>query len=152
MDNYQFSFMDTAYVSQGGNSATDDGNGRTFIQFHTRTARSDSYTFRTHQTFVNEDGWLVTAPYEYNGETIKESYSIQDIAGDYEFIYHRDTFAKTTTSNMDYIQSERITLNEDGTVSGAVQGTWELSGHYFTINFNGKAYKGVVLEIGRAHV
>ena len=47
---------------------------------------------------------------------------------------------------MDYIQSERITLNEDGTVSGAVQGTWELSGHYFTINFNGKAYKGVVLE------
>lgn len=146
MDNYQFSFMDTAYVSQGGNSATDDGNGRTFIQFHTRTARSDSYTFRTHQTFVNEDGWLVTAPYEYNGETIKDSYSIQDIAGDYEFIYHRDTFAKTTTSNMDYIQSERITLNEDGTVSGAVQGTWELSGHYFTINFNGKAYRGVVLE------
>lgn len=146
MDNYQFSFMDTAYVSQGGNSATDDGNGKTFIQFHARTARSDSYTFRTHQTFVNEDGWLVTAPYEYNGETIKDSYSIQDVAGDYEFIYHRDTFAKTTTLNMDYIKSERITLNENGTVSGAVQGTWELSGHYFTININGKVYKGVVLE------
>ncbi|MCI9079042.1 MAG: family 43 glycosylhydrolase [Lachnospiraceae bacterium] len=146
MDNYQFSFMDTAYVSQGGNSATDDGNGKTFIQFHTRTARSDSYTFRTHQTFVNEDGWLVTAPYEYNGESIKDSYSIQDVAGDYEFIYHRDTFAKTTTANMDYIQPVRITLNENGTVSGAVQGTWELSGHYFNININGKTYKGVVLE------
>lgn len=146
MDNYQFSFMDTAYVSQGGNSATDDGNGKTFIQFHTRTAASDSYTFRTHQTFVNEDGWLVTAPYEYNGETIKDNYSIADIAGDYEFIYHRDTFAKTTTSNMDYIKSERITLNEDGTVSGAYTGTWKLDGRYFTINIDNKVYKGVVLE------
>lgn len=146
MDNYKFSFMDSAYMSQGGNSATDDGNGKTFIQFHARTSRSDSYAFHTHQTFVNEDGWLVTAPYEYNGETIKDSYSKEDITGDYEFIYHRDTFAKTTTSNMDYLESVRITLNPDGTVSGAVQGTWELSGHYFTININDRAYKGVVLE------
>ena len=146
MDNYQFSFMDNAYVSQGGNSATDDGNGKTFIQFHTRTSQSDSYTFRTHQTFANEDGWLVTAPYEYNGETIKDSYSASDVTGDYEFIYHRDTFAKTTTSNRDCIQSERITLNADGTVSGAYNGTWELKGHYFTINIGSKTYKGVVLE------
>lgn len=146
MDNYKFSFMDTAYVSQGGNSAADDGNGKTFIQFHVRTARSDSYTFHTHQTFANEDGWLVTAPYEYNGETIAESYDASDVIGDYEFIYHRDTFAKTANTNMDYNESQKITLNADGTVTGAYSGTWELNKHYFTINIEGKTYKGVVLE------
>lgn len=146
MDNYRFSFMDTAYVSQGGNSATDDGNGRTFIQFHTRTSDSDSYTFKTHQTFVNEDGWLVTAPFEYNGETIAESYAAKEVVGNYEFIYHRDSFAKTTISNMDTIESERLTLNEDGTVSGAYEGTWTIKGHDITININNEVYKGVVLE------
>lgn len=146
MDNYQFSFMDTAYVSQGGNSATDDGNGKTFIQFHARTAASDSYTFHTHQTFSNEDGWLVTAPYEYNGETIADSYSMEEIAGDYEFIYHRDTFAKTTNSEMDCIKSCRISLNKDGTVSGTYTGNWKLDGHYFTIGLDGNTYKGVLLE------
>ncbi len=146
MDNYKFSFMDSAKVSQGGNSATDDGNGKTFIQFHERTSVSDSFTFRTHQTFVNEDGWLVTAPYEYNGENIEESYNLSDVAGDYEFIYHRDTFAKTTISNMDYIESQRLSLNSDGTVSGAYIGSWELKGHYITIKISDKTYKGVVLE------
>lgn len=146
MDNYRFSFMDSAYVSQGGNSATDDGNGKTFIQFHTRTSTSDSFTTRIHQTFVNEAGWLVTAPFEYNGETIAESYAQAEVAGDYEFIYHRDAFAKTTISNMDTIQSERLTLNADGTVTGAYAGSWTLDGHNVTIQINDKVYKGVVLE------
>ena len=146
MDNYKFSFMDAAYVSQGGNSATDDGSGKTFIQFHARTSASDSFTARTHQTFVNEDGWLVTAPFEYNGETIADSYNRSEVAGDYEFIYHRDFFAKTTISNMDTIQSERLTLNADGTVTGAYTGSWTLDGHNVTIQINDNVYKGVVLE------
>lgn len=146
MDNYQFSFMDTAFVSQGGNSATEDGNGKTFIQFHARTASSDSFTVRTHQTFQNEDGWLVTAPYEYNGETIADSYDKSDVVGDYEFLYHRTSFAKTTTTTKDVLKSVRVTLNEDGTVTGAYTGKWSLNGHYLTIEIEGRTYKGVVLE------
>lgn len=152
MDNYKFSFMDSAFASQGGNSATDDGSaastgdGKTFIQFHTRKSDSDNFTCRTHQTFMNEDGWLVTAPFEYNGETLEESYEASAVAGDYEFLYHRDTFAKTTTANKDFITSKRLTLHEDGTVSGAYAGTWTLSGHNVTIQINDQTYKGVVLE------
>lgn len=146
MDNYQFSFMDAAFVSQGGNSATEDGNGKTFIQFHARTSRSDSFTMRTHQTFQNEDGWLVTTPYEYNGETIADSYAAEDVAGDYEFLYHRTSFAKTTTSNKDVLKSVRVTLEKDGNVTGAYTGKWSLKGHYLTIEMEGKTYKGVVLE------
>ncbi len=146
MDNYKFSFMDSAYVSQGGNSATEDGNGKTFIQFHTRTSASDSFTMRTHQTFLNEEGWLVTAPYEYNGETIAESYDPETVAGEYEFIYHRNTFAKTATDDMDERESENLVLQPDGTVSGAYSGTWTLNGHYITITIDDAVYKGVVLE------
>lgn len=146
MDNYKFSFMKDAFVSQGGNSAVDDGNGKTFIQFHTRTESSDSYTFRVHQTFMNEDGWLVTAPYEYNGETIADSYDKSAVAGDYEFIYHRTSFAKTTQKNMDVQRAERLTLQEDGTVTGAYKGSWSLQGHNVTIQINEQTYKGVVLE------
>lgn len=146
MDNYQFSFMDTAFVSQGGNSATDDGKGKTFIQFHARTSSSDNFTFRTHQTFMNEDGWLVTAPYEYNGETIASQYEKSAVVGDYEFLYHRDAFAKTTTATKDILKSVRVTLHDDGTISGAYEGTWTINGHYITLKFNGKTYKGVVLE------
>jgi len=146
MDNYQFSFMDSAYVSCGGNSATQSADGKTFIQFHQRTSKSDSYVQRTHQTFMNEDGWLVTAPFEYNGETIQDSYAKETVAGDYEFIYHRDYFAKTTIKNMDYVKSERLTLKTDGTVTGAYHGKWELNGHNLTVHINGQIYKGVVLE------
>lgn len=145
MDNYQFSFMEDAFVSQGGNSATDDGNGKTFIQFHARTSASDDFAMYTHQTFQNEDGWLVTAPYEYNGETIADSYSESEVAGDYEFLYHRTSFAKTTIANKDVLKSVRVTLEKDGTVTGAYTGKWSLKGHYLTIEIEGKTYKGVVL-------
>lgn len=146
MDNYKFSFMDSAFVSQGGNSATDDGKGKTFIQFHARTSSSDSYSIRTHQTFVNEDGWLVTAPYEYNGETIAESYDRSAVVGDYEFFRHREGFAKTTIANKDILESERVTLLENGNITGACTGTWRLQGHDITIETDGQTYKGVVLE------
>lgn len=146
MDNYKFSFMKSAFVSQGGNSAVDDGNGKTFIQFHTRTSSSDNYTFRVHQTFVNEDGWPVTAPYEYNGETIADSYDKSAVTGDYEFIYHRTAFAKTSDKNIDTLPAERLTLHGDGSISGACKGSWSLDGHNITIQIDGKTYKGVVLK------
>lgn len=146
MDNYKFSFMDSAFVSQGGNSAVEDGKGKTFIQFHTRTSSSDTCTFRVHQTFMNEDGWLVTAPYEYNGETIADSYKKKEVAGDYEFIYHRTAFAKTTDKDIDIQPSKRLTLHEDGSVSGTCKGSWNLSGHNITIQINNETYKGVVLK------
>lgn len=147
MDNYKFSFMDTAFTSCGGNSATTDENGKTFLHFHQKFANgTEEFRIRTHQTFLNEDGWLVTAPFEYNGETIADSYAKEDVAGDYEFIYHRITFMTTNHSSYDYVSSEKLTLNRDGTVTGAYTGTWKLDGHYISIEINDQTYKGVVLE------
>lgn len=147
MDNYKFSFMDVAFTSCGGNSAETSADGKTFIHFHQKYANgSEGFNIRTHQTFVNEDGWLVTAPFEYNGETIADSYEKSKVAGSYEFIYHRTSYTRTDTVNYDYVSSERLDLKEDGTVSGAYSGTWSLNGHDITIDINGQTYKGVVLE------
>lgn len=53
---------------------------------------------------------------------------------------------RTDKPNYDYVASQRLELNEDGTVSGAQNGTWTLNGHYITIKINNQTYKGVVLE------
>ncbi len=124
-----------------------DEQGRTFIHFHQKFAHTvEDFVVRTHQTFSNEDGWLVTAPFEFNGETIADSYDKEDVVGRYEFIYHRTEFQSTTPPHYDYVESQGLTLNEDGTVSGAYEGTWTLKGHYITIAINNQEYKGVVLE------
>ena len=148
MDDYRFSFMDVAYTSCGGNSATIDDEGRTFIQFHQKYAdETERHNVRTHQTFINEDGWLVTAPLEYAGEKIDSNYNQSQVVGEYEFIYHR---LKYNSNKYDPIESENITLNTDGTITGAYNGSWELSGHYITLKIKEeeeeKEYKGVVLE------
>jgi len=147
IDNYKFSFMDVAYTSCGGNSAVMNDEGKTFIHFHQKFANGgESFLIRTHQTFMNEEGWLVTAPFEYNGETIADSYTKEQVVGAYEFIYHRTTYGRTGTEAYDYVESQRLELNADETVSGSHTGTWELDGHYITITIGGKTYKGVVLE------
>jgi len=154
MDNYKFSFMQYAHMAAGGNSAAVDKDGKIFLTYHNKFSDGTNvddnpgwHMVKTNQMFLNEDGWLVTAPFEYNGETIKSSYDKSEVIGVYEFIYHRTSYTNTnSTTNYDYVDSERIELKSDGTVTGAYTGTWVLNGNYITVTVNGKEYKGVVLE------
>ncbi len=60
-----------------------------------------------------------TAPYEYRGDVMAEfGYEPSDIAGDYEFINH----GNSTDANI--INYSKISLSEDGNISGAITGTW----------------------------
>lgn len=153
MDNYKFSFMDYAFTSCGGNSAIICGNtgsgedGKMLLHYHQKWANgTENFVTKSNQMFLNEDGWLVTAPFAYDGESIENSYSKSDVAGAYEFIYHRTSYTKTQVPVYDYVDSQEMNLNEDGTVTGAYEGTWALNGHDITININKQVYKGVVLE------
>jgi hypothetical protein len=70
-----------------------------------------------------------------------------DVTGDYEFIYHRLAYYKDPANTTDnYVSSELVTLNADGTVSGHYTGTWTLNNNYLTITIGDKTYKGVVLK------
>lgn len=130
------------YLSPGHNSAYHDpATGRSFLVFHTRfVGRGEQHEVRVHQLFVTPDDWLVAAPHRYAGESLVRTDATQ-VQGSYKLINH----GKAITSQV--ATSSVITLQADGTVSGAASGTWALSGDAdATLTVNGATYRGVYLR------
>ena len=158
--NYQWDSMPTAEVAQGHNSAIIDYKGRALIVYHTRfNTRREEHEVRVHQLFVNQDGWLVAAPYEFSGETYthediatRQLYQASEVVGDYQLMahpYRQNTAAKA------YEKPVTIHLLADGSVTGEYTGKWELvSGTSFiNLTLKGTAtdrsevvFKGVLTE------
>ncbi len=144
-------------VAQGHNSAYVTEEGEIFLIYHSRFADGkngipEAHEVRVQQLFVNEDGWLVAAPYEYADEKIsKTGYAVEDMCGDYEFIVHTPTtyYQKAGNSTLGIMQPSKITLNEDGTVTGELEGSWtyEDGSPNMTITVGGVTYKGVFLKM-----
>lgn len=153
--NYYFSSLEKGisskgYKSGGHNSAFIDEDGSRYLVYHTRFNKgNETHQVRVHQQFLNEDGWLVTAVYEYMGSQIKESgYTKEGIVGDYEIVRHGLSAA---TSKVGMLKTENITLHEDGTITGDYEGTWEQKevdgkGYYATIVLKDIEYKGVFFK------
>ena len=158
--NYQWETMPNAELAQGHNSAIVDHKGRALIVYHTRFMnREEEHEVRVHQLFVNQDGWLVAAPYEFSGETYTDNdiatqqlYDATEVEGDYQIIAHP---YRQNTAAMDYEKPVTIHLNADGSISGEYTGKWELvSGtSYINLTLKGVAtanaevkFKGVLTE------
>lgn len=158
--NYQWETMPNAELAQGHNSAIVDHKGRALIVYHTRFLnRREEHEVRVHQLFVNQDGWLVAAPYEFSGETYtdndiatKQLYDATEVEGDYQIIAHP---YRQNTAAMDYEKPVTIHLNADGSISGEYTGKWELvSGtSYINLTLKGVAtanaevmFKGVLTK------
>lgn len=158
--NYQWETMPNAELAQGHNSAIVDHKGRALIVYHTRFVnRDEAHEVRVHQLFVNQDGWLVAAPYEFSGETYTDNdiatqqlYDATEVEGDYQIIAHP---YRQNTAAMAYEKPVTIHLNADGSISGEYTGKWELvSGtSYINLTLKGVAtanaevkFKGVLTE------
>lgn len=137
----------SGYMSGGHNSAFIDDDGSRYLIYHTRFNTGDeSHQVRVHQQFLNEDGWPVTAVYEYLGSSIsKTGYSSNDIVGTYDFINHG---LNATTAFTNMLPTFKVSLNSDGTITGDYTGTWtEKSGSYqCTMVVDGVTYKGVFFK------
>jgi len=121
----------------GHNSQIITSTGERFLVYHQRfdiKPQLEAHEVRVHQQFLNEDGWPVTAVYEYLGEQ-PAHYEAQEIVGSYEFVNH----GNKTDGNM--LETQLITLQEDGTISGAVEGTWEKTD-------SGMGYDYAIIRIG----
>ncbi len=133
----------TGYVSAGHNSAYyDAATGKHFLIFHTRfPERGDQHEVRVHQMFMNADGWPVVAPYRNTNETLT-AVRREFVVGDYMFVNQGKDMTATVK------KSRLITLNSNGTISGAVTGTWTLTGsNQAEITLPGAApFKGVFLS------
>ena len=147
MGGYQWDTMNKAELSQGHNSVIETEDGKIFLVYHTKfNDGTAGHEVRVHQLFVNEDGWLVTAPYEYAGETISSAgYDISDIAGNYRLITHD---FQMNYGDLEYNSPEDIVLNSDGTITGAKEGTFTITEGtpYCQITLDGTTFKGVFTE------
>ncbi len=155
MGNYYFSSLSTTatnakngYMSPGHNSAIVDNAGNRYVIYHTRfNVGQEWHEVRVHQQFLNEDGWLVTAPYEYAGSKLSATgYSNADIVGTYEFINHGNELPSGVVAGM--LQTKEVKLNADGTISGDYTGTWSQKANspYATMVIGGVTYKGVFFK------
>ncbi len=144
---YKWPYTRLAQVAQGHNSAWTESDGRSFVVYHRRTNDgTEGHQVRVHQMFVNEDGWLVTAPHEYRGELISESgYATEEIVGAYSVLEHRQSINYAT---LECVEAKEMILNADGTVGGDYTGTWEVKDKSpnVTIKVGDVTYKGVFIE------
>ncbi len=130
------------YLSPGHNSVyLDPKTGQQFLVFHSRFPQSGEYhEVRVHQMFMNKDGWPVVAPYRYTGETL-DKVNRQDLIGDYKFINQGKEYSAAIH------KSVFIRLNEDGTITGEVTGTWKKTSHNIAeLTIDGHIYNGVFVR------
>ena len=143
--------------AQGHNSILAADDGRTYLVYHTRFQNSRSiwgwdnaHQVRVHQVFQNEDGWLVAAPFEYTGETVKsadiaasQQVPTAQIAGSYKLLVHP---FKLDHTKMELAKPVDIQLNADGTVTGDQTGSWAIKEgtSYISITLD-REYKGVLV-------
>ncbi len=137
-----------AFRSPGHNSSYyDPETGRYFIVFHTRFANTgERYSVRVHQMYMNAEGWPVVSPMRYAGE-MPQPVAAEAMCGVYKVLLHgRDI-------NTVEHESQVITLNADGTVTGDLNGTWQCTdGVNVTMTLEGLSYTGVMhtaLEAGQ---
>ena len=116
---YAMSGIDTVQVAQGHNSALVDDDGKIYLVYHTRfqsqSGTNEGHQVRVHQLFVNEDDWLVAAPYEYSGEALPEkAYSTDEVVGEYDFIYHEPTkyYNVAGENQIGIVGSQEVTTRE----------------------------------------
>ncbi len=145
-------YMSDGERAQGHNSIIAAEDGRTYLVYHTRFQNGgEGHQVRVHQVFLNEDGWLCAAPFEYTGETLtdadlaaKELFPKDFIAGDYKMLLHRYGL---NHKDKELVRPVNVSLNADGTVSGEYNGTWQLEEGtcYMTITASNVTYKGVAV-------
>lgn len=148
MGNYKWDTMSVAEVAQGHNSVLVDDDGKMYVVYHTKFADGTaSHEVRVHELFMNEDGWPVAAPYEYDSSITIDgtNYAAEEVAGEYDVIVHD---MEIDYENLAYKTPVSLTLNADGTVSGAYTGTWEqgTGSNSATLTLDGTTYKGVFVE------
>ena len=144
--NYSF-YDQIGKRAAGHNSQLMASDGSRYLVYHQRfdvKPQLEAHEVRVHQQFLNEDLWPVTAVYEYMGDQ-PEHYENEEVTGLYEFVNHG------TKTDGDMIETQLVTLEEDGTVSGSVSGTWEKSDSgkgydYLTMSIGDVTYKGLFFK------
>ncbi len=155
MSNYKWNCNDRPNKAQGHNSLLMDEDGKLFVIYHNKF--DDNYgghEVRVHQLLMSEDGWVNAAPYEYVvGQDVSAvGHTMEAVTGEYEFIFHQLNQKivddqRTNGNNAEVEYSQNIKLNADGTITGDIKGTWEMTkgSSDMRLTFDGVTYTGSFL-------
>ncbi len=153
MGNYQFALATgetgtaLGYVSPGGATALyEAASSQYFLVFHTRFPNTgEAHEIRVHEMFINADGWPVVAPFRYaplskSATTLVAAITSTEAQGSYKIVNHGKDITATIKA------SQNSKLNADGTISGAVTGSWKHNGsNNITITLDsGGVFSGVL--------
>lgn len=144
-ENYYLPSAKYAYMATGGQSAFIDQDGKKYICYHSRFDNGSEYHEPcVKQVFMNQEGWPVLAPFTAKGETIsRKGYVRTLLTGEYYFIN------QGTGIDEQIARPVMISLNEDGSVSGSLNGTWEAveGTAYMSLSYQDKTYSGVFCQM-----
>lgn len=150
---YQWETMPVAELAQGHNSAFVDDKGRSFVVYHTRfNDGTEGHQVRVHQLFLNDEGWIMAAPFEFDGETVTdtdiasaESIADSEIEGDYQFLRHQ---YNQDVANKEYEKPVNVHLSANGTIRGGATGRWSRKAgtDYITLTISNVVYRGVLVR------
>ena len=146
-------FQTTGECAQGHNSIIAAEDGRTYLVYHTKFNDGTlGHLVRVHQVFVNEDGWLVAAPFEYNGEQTtdaqiasQQTITPEDAVGTYQLLVHKYCMDH---ANYEEVTPLTISLNADKSITGDRKGSWIITEgtNYITVTLTGIVYHGVIVD------
>ena len=123
-------------VALGHNSVV-ERMGEWFVVCHVRNAVNGMHHVETRRLFFNKEGWPVMSPLRYAGEN-NGTATAEEMAGTYDVVVHSTGVSATI------VPSVECSFSADGTISGALSGTWTLEDDYFvTIELDGITYSGV---------
>ena len=142
----KWGLMTVGECAQGHNSVCQDDLGRSFLVCHTKFNNGTAgHCVRTYQLYLNKFGWLCTAPFQFNGETVTDAdlassqpFSAADVEGDYHVLIHP---YKLDHDNMEEATPGTIHLTAEGKVKGDYTGSWSYTDE-------GKSYFQIKLKIG----
>lgn len=127
-----------SYRVPGHNSVYyDDESGVDYIVFHTRFSnKGEGHEVRVHQILWNDEGWPLIPLQRYNGETVETDVNM---AGNYVMVNQ----GKDTNSVSK--DSFGVTLESDGSITGAHKGSWSFEDGELTVTLTRDTFKGYVL-------
>lgn len=148
MGNYRFPSLKTAYMAPGHCSAMRDEDGKFYLVYHQRfDSGSEYHEPRVHQMFINEDGWMVAAPFATAGESLEDAryQEISQIQGTYYCVNHG------TDISSDIHDAAEMKIKKDGSIQFADgrKGNCNLSkeSNYITLVIEDITYKGIIVDM-----
>jgi len=149
VQNHKWSWWTLGEIAQGHNSVLRDEDGSAYLVYHRKFDNGTAWhNVEVHQLHFNDKGWVLAAPFEYRqGYGLrKTAYTAEDLAGTYGVISHEAVDYANLATNAE----KRISINADGTVTGAYAGTWTYAfsngRQFLTLTTGAGTYRGVLAD------